>query len=207
MIKDYSSRINRADIEFFREGVPFSEAVIKVDDIVIPNVGGGIYFDTLFGPLNTGIVYITFESDEDFYSDTLILNLPDSFRVLNVIPPEMSISQDVFIDWSGSDGATGYILGVTTLESPEDGTVPFSVLLDGDVRFYTIPAETFEDEIGDEILGTYYIYLIAYNRGFLPYVGLKFPLPEGVPVRPLAQPSGTAGYGTIAPRATVRVVP
>jgi hypothetical protein len=207
LIKDYSSRINRADIEFFREGVPFSEAVIKVDGIIIPNVGGSIYFDTLFGPLNTGLVNITFESDADFYSDTLVLNLPDSFGVLNVIPSEMSISENVFIDWSGANAATGYILGVTTLESPDDGTVPFSVLLDGDVRFYTIPHETFEDDFGDEVLGTYYIYLIAYNRGFLPYVGLKFPLPDDVPVRPLAEPAGTAGYGTIAPLATISVVP
>jgi hypothetical protein len=206
LVKDYSSRINRADIEFFREGVPFSEAVIKVDGIIIPNVGGSIYFDTLFSPMHTGLVNITFESPADFYSDTLILNLPDSFRVINVIPSEMSISSDVFVDWSGADGATAYILGVSTLESPEDGTIPFSILLDGDTRFYTIPAETFEDDIGDEILGTYYVYLIAFNRGFLPYVGLKFPLPEGVPVRSLTEPSGTAGYGTIAPRTTIRVV-
>jgi hypothetical protein len=99
-----------------------------------------------------------------------------------------------------------YILGVSTLESPDDGSIPFSILLDGDVRFYTVPAETFEDDIGDEIFGTYYVYLIAFNRGFLPYAGLKFPLPEGVPVRPLTGPSGTAGYGTIAPLATISVV-
>lgn len=206
LIKDYSTGRNRADIEFYREGVAFSEAVISINGITIPNVGGSVYFDTLFGPLGTGIINVVFQSDADSYFDTLVVNLPDSFRVTNVIPPEMSISTNVFVDWTGSDGATGYILGVSTLESPGDGTVPLSILLEGDARYYTIPHETFEDDFGDEVLGTYYIYLIAYNRGFLPYVGLKFPLPENVPVRVLAEPSGTAGYGTIAPLATVRVV-
>ena len=206
LIKDYSTGRNRADIEFFREGIPFSEAVIRVDGIVIQNAGGSIYFDTLFAPLGTGLVNVTFESETDLYTDTLILDLPDSFGVANVTPSEMAISSDVFVEWSVADGATAYILGVSTLDSPYDGSTPFSILLGGTARSYTVPAQTFEDNIGDEIFGTYYVYLIAYNRGFLPYVGLKFPLPDDVPVRPLAEPSGTAGYGTIAPIDSVRVV-
>ncbi|UCE65967.1 MAG: hypothetical protein JSU85_14105 [Candidatus Zixiibacteriota bacterium] len=206
LIKDYSTGRNRADIEFFREGVPYSEAVIKVNGIVIQNAGGSIYFDTLFAPLNTGLATITFESDVDDYLDTLILNLPDSFGVTNMTPSEMAISSDVFVEWSAADGATAYILGVSTLYSPDDGSIPLSILLGGTARSYTIPAQTFEDGIGDEIFGTYYVYLIAFNRGFLPYVGLKFPLPDDVPVRPLAEPSGTAGYGTIAPIDSIRVV-
>lgn len=206
LIKDYSARKNRADIEFYREGAPFSEAVIKVDGIIIPNVGGSVYFDTLFSPLYTGLVTVTFESDADSYIDTLILDVPDSFAVVNLVPSEMAISSDVYVEWSAANGATAYILGVSTRESPGDGSTPFSILLGGTARNYTIPAQTFEDELGDEIFGTYYVYLIAFNRGFLPYVGLKFPLPEGVPVRPLANPAGTAGYGTIAPLATIRVV-
>ncbi len=206
LIKDYSTGRNRADIQFFREGEDFSEATIKVDGIIIPNRGGSIYFDTLFASLNTGLVTITFESEADNYLDSLILDLPDSFRVTTVFPSEMAIASDVFVEWSASDGATAYILGVSTLDSPGDGSVPFKILLGGTARSYTIPAQTFEDGIGEEIFGTYYIYLIAFNRGFLPYAGLKFPLPEGVPVRALAEPSGTAGYGTIAPLDSIRVV-
>jgi hypothetical protein len=206
LIKDYSTGRNRADIQFFREGVAFSEAVIKVNDNTIPNVGGSIYFDTLFAPLNTGLTTITFESDVDNYLDSLILDLPDSFGVTNVFPSEMAISSDVYVEWSAADGATAYILAVSTLYSPDDGSIPFRILLGGIARSYTVPAETFEDAIGEEIFGTYYIYLIAFNHGFLPYVGLKFPLPEGVPVRSLAEPSGTAGYGTIAPIDSIRVV-
>jgi hypothetical protein len=100
LIKDYSTGRNRADIEFFREGAPFSEAVIKVDGVIIPNVSGSIYSDSLFRPLYTGLVNVTFESDADFYSDTLTLNLPDSFGVINVTPSEMAISSDVFVGWS-----------------------------------------------------------------------------------------------------------
>ena len=206
LIKDYSTGRNRADIEFYREGAPFSDAVIKVDDNIIPNVGGSVYFDTLFGPLYTGLVAVTFESDADSYIDTLILDVPDSFGVVNVNPSEMAISSDVYVEWSAANGATAYILGVSTRESPGDGSTPFSILLSGTTRNYTIPAQTFEDDFGDEVFGTYYVYLIAFNRGFMPYVGLKFPLPDDVPVRPLASPSGTAGYGTIAPLATIRVV-
>lgn len=206
LIKDYSTGRNRADIQFYREGISFSDAVIRINGIVIQNVGGSIYFDTLFTPLNTGLATITFESEADDYLDTLMLDLPDSFKVTTVFPSEMAIASDVFVEWSASDGATAYILGVSTLYSPDDGSIPFKILLGGTARSYTIPAQTFEDDFGEEVFGIYYIYLIAFNRGFLPYVGLKFPLPEGVPVRTLAAPSGTAGYGTIAPLDSIRVV-
>jgi hypothetical protein len=206
LVKDYSTGRNRADIEFFREGIPFSEAVIKVDGIIIENVGGSIYFDTLFAPLSTGLVNITFESDADLYADTLILDLPDSFGVNVVSPPQMDEATDAYIEWSGADGATAYILGVSTEDAPFDGSTPFSILLPGTARYYTVPDSTFLDGAGYEVFGTYHIYLIAFNRGFSPYVGLRFPLPEGVPIRALAEPSGTAGYGTIAPIDSIRVV-
>ena len=206
LIKDYSTGRNRAYIEFFREGIAFSEATIKVDGIAIGNAGGSIYFDTLFAPLNTGLVNITFESEADFYADTLILDLPDSFGVTNVSPREMAISNNVFVEWSAANGATAYILAVSTRDAPVDGSTTFRILLGGTARSYTIPAQTFEDAIGDEVYGTYYIYLIAFNRGFLPYAGLKFALPEGVPVRALAEPSGIAGYGTIAALDSIRVL-
>lgn len=206
LIKDYSTGRNRADIEFYREGVSFSDAVIKVNGIVIQNVGGSIYFDTLFAPLNTGLATITFESEADLYADTLILDLPDSFGISIVSPPQMDEATDVYIEWSAADGATAYILGVSTEDAPFDGSTPFSILLSGTTRYYTIPDSAFMDGAGYEVFGTYYIYLIAFNRGFMPYVGLKFPLPEGVPVRALAEPSGTAGYGTIAPLDSIRVV-
>ncbi|UCC80916.1 MAG: hypothetical protein JSW64_06040 [Candidatus Zixiibacteriota bacterium] len=205
LIKDYSTGRNRADIQFFREGVAFSEALIKVDGIIIPNAGGSIYFDTLFAPLNTGLVYITFESEADLYADTLILDLPDSFGIDIVSPPRMDEARDVYIEWSAAGGATAYILGVSTVDAPYDGSNPFSILLSGSARHYTVSDSVFLDGAGYEVFGTYYIYLIAFNGGFMPYVGLRFPLPEDVPVRPLAGPSGTAGYGTIAPIDSVSV--
>jgi len=206
LIKDYSTGRNRADIEFFREGVAFSEAAIKVDGIVIENVGGGIYFDTLFAPMGTGLVNITFESEADLYADTLILDLPDSFGIDIVSPPEMDEATDVYIEWSAADGATAYILGISTEEAPFDNSTPFSILLSGTARHYTVSDSVFLDGAGYEVFGTYYIYLIAFNGGFSPYIGLKFPLPEGVPIRTLAEPSGTAGYGTIAPIDSIRVI-
>ena len=208
VIKDYSTGRNRAEIQFFREGSAYSQAIIKVDGSTVGNVGGSIYFDTLFAPLNTGLVIVTFESDQDDYLDTLIIDLPDSFGIEIVSPPEMDEATDVYIEWSGADGATAYILGISTEDAPFDGSTPFSKVLSGTARNYTVREvdSVFVDGAGYEVFGTYYIYLIAYNDGFKPYVGLKFPLPEDVPIRPLAGPSGTAGYGTIAPIDSVRVV-
>ena len=209
LIKDYSTRRNRADIDFFREGNAFSDAIIRVNGITIQNAGGSIYFDTLFAPLNTGLATITFESPDDDYLDSLIFDMPDSFGVTLVSPPEINDAQEVYIEWSGADGATAYILGISTEGAPFDGSTPFSKVFSGTARSYTLQEvdSVFVDGAGYEVFGTYYIYLIAFNNGFKPYVGLKFPLPDDVPVRPLAGPSGTAGYGTIAPIDSIRVIP
>jgi hypothetical protein len=208
LIKDYSTGRNRADIQFFREGNAYSQAVITVNGIIIPNAGGSIYYDTLFAPMNTGLVSVRFEVDGDDYLDSLVLNIPDSFGIEIVSPPEMDEARDVYIEWSASSGATAYILGISTEDAPFDGSTPFSKLLSGTARNYTVLTtdSVFVDGAGFEVFGTYYIYLIAFNNGFKPYVGLQFPLPDDVPVRHLAEPSGTAGYGTIAPIDSVRVV-
>jgi hypothetical protein len=125
--------------------------------------------------------------------------MPDSFAVTTVNPRYNSSADYVTIEWSGADGATGYILAVASEGYYEDGTIPLRMILPANSTVFVVPDTTFEDFYGDPVYAVYYIYLIAFNEGFGPYPGIRFPVPEGLPQRQISDPSGTMQYGTVAP--------
>lgn len=206
-VVDYVSGNRLVEVHFERDNLPFSEAVITVNDQQIPSAGGGLY--SIQSPtfaLDGGITTITFESRDDDYTKSVIITMPDSFAVTTVNPWYNFGADPVFVEWSPSDGATGYLLAVATENYYSDGTVPFTAILPSGGTFFTVPDTTFEDFAGDVVSAVYYIYLIAFNRGFGTYNGIQFPPPEGLPDHRISDPSGVLHYGTVAPLDSI-VVP
>lgn len=200
VVKDYSAGTNIVEINFDRDGVQFSDAAITLDGRVIPSIGGGLYFvDSPVFPISSGLNLVTFESPDDGYSKSVMFVMPDSFAVTTVSPRNNSNADDVTVRWSVSGGATGYILAVATMDFYADGTIPLREILSAGTTVFVVPDTTFEDAVGDPVYAVYYIYLIAFNEGFGPYSGIRFPLPEGLPQRAISDPSGFMQYGTAAP--------
>jgi hypothetical protein len=200
VVKDYSNGSNIVEIYFDRDGVQFSDAVITVGGWAVPSMGGGLYFvDSPTFPISIGLNEVTFESPDDGYTKSVTFRMPDSFAVTTVNPRYNFNADDVTVRWSESSGATDYIFAVATENYYEDGTIPLRRILPGGTTQFLVPDTTFEDFAGDPVYAVYYIYLIAFNEGFGPYSGIKFPLPEGLPRRTISDPFGFLQYGTVAP--------
>lgn len=206
-VVDYSSGNKIVEVTFERDDLPFSSAVITIDDQQIPSAGGGLYFvESPAFPLGGGVKDITFRSQEDDYTRSVVIIMPDSFAVTTVNPWYNYNADDVYVEWSPSEGASNYVLAVATNDYYSDGTIPLTRILSSAVTFFTVPDTTFEDFAGDVVPAVYYIYVIAYNRGFGPFSGIAFPLPQGLPRHAIADPSGFLKYGTVAPLDSI-VVP
>jgi hypothetical protein len=200
VVKDYSAGTNVVEIYFDRDGIPFSDATITLEGWAIPSMGGGLYFiDSPVFPIPSGLNQVAFESPDDDYSKNVTFEMPDSFEVITVNPRYNTNADDVTVRWSSSDGATSYILAVATENYYEDGTIPLRRILPAASTVFVVPDTTFEDFAGDPVYAVYYIYLIAFNEGFGPYSGIKFPVPEGLPRREISDPFGFMQYGTTAP--------
>jgi hypothetical protein len=203
VVKDLSQGKNIADITFGRNGVPFNNAIIKINDIVIPSTGNGHYFTDSPGfNLPTGTLTVSFASNDDSYLKSLTINIPDTIRITTLDPPVLNNGlSDVRLQWSAAARATQYILAVVARNYPANNSVPLSVLLGSENTIYTIPYTTFEDPNSlNTIDDTYYVYVVAFNLGFGAYAGMPFfPMPAGVPLRTISDPSGQLKYGTVAP--------
>jgi hypothetical protein len=204
---DYSTGNRIVEVYFERDHVDFSSAVITVGEEQIPSAGGGLYFvESPTFALSGGITEISFQSPEDDYEKSVTITIPDSFAITTVNPWYNFNADDVYLEWSESDGATSYLVAVATDNYYSDGTVPMTAIVSSGSTFFTVPDTTFEDFAGDVVPAVYYIYLIAYNRGFGPYSGIQFPVPEGLPRQFISDPSGYLQYGTVAPLDSI-VVP
>jgi len=200
VVKDYSAGTNIVEINFERNGIPFSDAIITLEGWAVPSMGGGYYFaDSPIFPISSGLNQVTFASPDDDYSKSITFEMPDSFAVTTVSPRYNSSADYVTVRWSGSGGATGYILAVATENYYADGTIPLRRILSAGNTVFVVPDTTFEDFAGDLVYAVYYIYLIAFNEGFGPYSGIRFPVPEGLPRHAISDPFGFLQHGTAAP--------
>ncbi len=125
--------------------------------------------------------------------------MPDSFAVTTVNPRYNTNADDVTVRWSGSSGATDYIFAVATNNYYADGTVPLRMIIPASNTVFVVPDTTFENFAGEPGYAVYYIYLIAFNEGFGPYSGIRFPVPDELPRLSISDASGFLQYGTVAP--------
>ncbi|MEE9554431.1 MAG: hypothetical protein V3W18_09060 [candidate division Zixibacteria bacterium] len=199
LIKNLSTGENLVEAYLERDGYAFSDAVITVGDTEVPSQGGGLYFvENSEFPLPAGNNFIKFDSPDDAYVQSVTIEIPGDFEITNVSPSYNSNADEVFVEWSASEGTSNYILAVATLNHGIDGTLPLILTLPPTTTSYFVPDTTFENYAGDPVPATYYIYLIAFNEGFGPYPGIRFPVPEDLPEKVISDPIGVLRFGTVA---------
>jgi hypothetical protein len=199
-VKDLSQAEDLVDIQFRRSSLPFSDAIIIVNQDTIRSAGSGIYSaQSPFVALFSGSNSVTFESPDDIYSQTIAFELPDAFQITAVNPQYNQSATDVTVQWSRPNRTSGFILAVVSDGYPGDDTAPLSILLSATETSYDIVDTTFETSTGEVQPGIYHIYMIAYNGSFGPYPGIPFDLPPGIPLRTITEPSGHLRVGTVAP--------
>jgi len=206
-VRDFSTSRSVVRILFDRNGFGFEDAQITINNIPIPSAGGGIYYlETPNIVMPLGIDSVRFRSHEDTYDEIIEFVMPEIFGVTEIDPWFNANGDDVDIRWTSAPGATRYALIVMASNWEINGTDPLRVYFDLPTTSFTIPDTTFETTTGMLVPDVYYIYLVAFNGGFGSYGGMTFFLPEGIPARPLSEPSGYMRYGTVAPRDSI-VVP
>lgn len=208
VVRDYSQGKDIAVGRFLRDGLPAAEAAITISGRNIPSSGGGNYSSespalSLLPRANQ----VTFANHEDAYTQTIVIDLPDSFGVTTVNPRNNQGVVDVQLEWSRPDGASRVALAVVSRDYPADNTAPFIVLLSSAVTNYTVPDTTFEDPSGFAVPGVYYVFLAAFNQGFGEFPGQRFPLPPNLPQRVVSDPVGHMRYGTVAPADSIIILP
>jgi hypothetical protein len=208
VVKEYLRRQSNAEITFLRDGDPMPDGVVRLNDLVIPQGNGGRY--SLTGSLTNilrGNNTVTFINDDDNYTRTIAIDMPDSFVITEINPNPFSGGQDVAVQWIEPTNATKVLLVVKAQDYPDNGTIPFMTVLNADETLFYVPDTTFMDSNYFLVPDSYYIYLAAFNQGFGEYDGIPFPLPPGLPQRRILDPVGFARYGTIAPIDSVIVLP
>ena len=199
-VKDYSQGNDIAQLQFKRDGVPFSEAVITIGGDTLQSSGNGIYFAQspqlrMISQTNT----ISFSVATDVYTSALTFDLPDSFGITSVNPIFNPNAGNVQVQWTRPGHTSWFIVSVIGRHYPANNSTPYSVLLSSSVNAFQIPFTAFQDPNGFKVPDTYLIYITAFNLGFGPYPGMPFTLPTGLVSRNVSDPLGHLRYGTVAP--------
>lgn len=104
-------------------------------------------------------------SDGAAYTDTFIVQVPDSFSITNIVPGNRLLQglDPVSVEWSGSAGAELYVVAAVKSDSAYavDG---YSAFVDAQTTSFTIPPEVFALDNGiDPDTGLYVIYVYAIS--------------------------------------------
>jgi hypothetical protein len=206
IVKDFSQGLDMARIDFGRNGEAFNSATIKIGADTVRLYGAGIYFaETPLIHLLSQNNTISFACSSDSYMKDLTFIMPGNLAITNVYPRYNQGVNPVQVDWSNSDGASGYVLTVIARNYGHNGTSPLTTKLTSDSHSITIPTTAFETSSGNPVADIYYIYVVAYNGGFGPFPGMKFPLPSNLPAEAISEPNGHIRVGVVAPADSVIV--
>lgn len=150
--------------------------------------------------------------DSNRVDDTLLVDIPDTFSILTVEPPNRIVTglQPVSLDWSGSDEAEGYIVAAVRRSLAYAG-YGWSMYVTSQATAGTITPEAFSLSPGDQPdTGWYYVYVYSYTGAPDSIVTsriLPVPMPSQLPENIADDPwSGTFGAISVAHRDSVHVV-
>ncbi len=208
LVKDMNISKDITAFTVRRNDTLYNGATVKVGNKTILNSGSGLY-DSLFAD-TTFHVKTTYTdsiiSSLDTVTITFRFAMPDTFSV-GLNPPTDTLNQNadqVIVTWTASDSADGYIISVVKGDTIS-GAGLFSTFVGKSSRQATIPPETFNNAIGNPVLGYYWVFVVAYNKSFVSYPDTPFDLPVGLPANNITGAKGTIGAGVIAKKVTIRV--
>lgn len=206
VVKDMNSGKDIAYFAVLRSGDPFEGAVVKVNSDTLDNQGNGNYYLDGFPLFDYGqTVLINISSAADDFNLSTSRQMPGSFEItgINPDPVRASVAEDVKLYGTASVGAKGYFTSVIRPDGSDGytGLIPLGEISQG----AEIPRSTF-GEGGAFIEGTYQVYAVAYDGGFVYYPGMEFNLPAGLPSGNLSGANGTVGAGVVAASASMEAV-
>lgn len=132
-------------------------------------------------------------------------DLPDTFRVIDLPQRLNPGGEPRVVEWRASEKADGYFVGVIGRNADSTGAIPYSSRVDYQQTQFTIPPDAFRDRLSELKPDVYLVYVAAYSEGFIPYEGMPFTLPEGLPEESLSGADGSFGCGVVAPHDSVIV--
>jgi hypothetical protein len=173
-LKNNSLEAVNADITIGNQIAQFNRASFPVDSVFsVKTTSSGTYIEGS---------YRIVISDSTTYNDSISFTLPDTFSITSISPPSRIVQglMPVSLQWSGSTGATGYIMAAVLRNSAYDG-VGFSIYATSLSPAGTIPQDAFSMSAGpNPDTGWYYIYVYAL-AGAPDSTISKFLLPTPMP--------------------------
>ncbi|MDH4222010.1 MAG: hypothetical protein OEV55_00565 [candidate division Zixibacteria bacterium] len=206
VVKDMNIQKDIASFAVWRNDTLYNYATVKVGNKNIPNIGSGLYYDTL--PYNTFEVNTTYIdsiiSSLDTVTITFSFTMPDTFYI-NPLQGNDSINaggHSVQLSWTSSANASKYILSLA--QDTVTGAGLFKTTVGSTDT--TITPEAFRNTADQLVTGDYYTYVVAYNKSFFSYPEIPFALPTNLPTENIgAGVHGTIGAGIIARKANIYV--
>ncbi|KPL05465.1 MAG: hypothetical protein AMJ73_00710 [candidate division Zixibacteria bacterium SM1_73] len=206
VVKDLSMGKDIAYFTILRDSVDFDSAVVAVDTDTLENQGGGIYskeaphlFD--FEEALT-ITVSSAEEDLNFESEVVI---PGFFRITAKVPDTVRSSDEfVALHFSAASNASRYFISVLKRNNVESALGHTALIPWDKIGNYPIPKTTFRNIHDNYKTGIYLIYLIAYNKGFVPYPDMEFQAPEELPKSVTLPSNVTIGAGVVAPLDSIK---
>ncbi|MGB7061256.1 MAG: hypothetical protein WBF13_02740 [Candidatus Zixiibacteriota bacterium] len=204
VVKDMNSGKDIAYFAVLKNGDPFAGALVKVGSDTLEDQGNGNYYLEGFPLFNYGQnVSISVSSAADEFNLSISRQMPGSFEITGINPdPVRSVNtEDVKVHCNSSAGASGYLINIIRPDG-SNGYAGLVSLGDMTVIGASIPRDAFEVG-GDFVEGTYQVYAVAYDGGFVYYPGMEFYLPAGLPSGNLSGANGTIGAGVVAASASI----
>jgi hypothetical protein len=201
IVKDSSGVGDFVDISFKRDSLTYDDAIINVADQIIPLVATGRY-RAISSQINLpyGTSAVIFRAPIVNYACTLYYEMPGPFAIEFINPQSNPGGAPVDISWGEPIHVeqVRYFVSIVGKHYQTLESIPLALDV-GSTNSFTIPDTTFENAQGNLVADIYYVYIGAYNRGFIAYDGMQFPLPTTLPRRTILNPHGLFGYGRIAP--------
>lgn len=207
IVKDDNTSLNLFEAEFKRNGHPYDSASILFSGQPIPSLGGGSY--RAYSPgLNVpdGLSPIVFAVARDNYSSSVTIEMPGRFAITSITPRNNPAGLPVLVQWSAPSAreTVWYFVSVIGKNYRITGVRPISYYA-ANLNRFDIPESAFQDQLGSFKYDTYYVYVGAFTRGFLPFENMPIPIPDSLPTRHISNPRGEIGYGRICARDSIFV--
>ncbi len=209
VVRDLNTGMDIASVSVERDSVPFLDAQVKVNGHELGLIDtSGIYYlmaPNLFPSLSPCSLFVF--SEPDSYTVEGLAVMPKDFEIDTISHQNYKYGSTPrpTVEWTVSDSARGYFISVVGVEEA-DSAERFTQISSYNQRSASIPWETFWREGTTEPLpGPYVVWVVAYNRSFVGYYDIPFPIPDGLPQGNIEGDQGTFGAGVIAVPDTIWV--
>lgn len=210
--------LSQVAVDLMRDASPLKSAVIRLGNDTLHWAKPVFATDSLHYLLRDQATTLAGKdltlsvNDSNINTNAFAVSLPDTFSILTINPPNRIVNglQSVSVTWSGSGGASGYVLATVRRPFANTGT-GYSAFVTSLNTAGTLPPDAFSLSVGpNPDTGWYYIYVYAYSGAIdssFSHLMLPVPMPDMVADNIDDDPwFGSLGAAVITRRDSVHVV-